>query len=75
MPTYYTMMGASPIMRRKMNEEFKRVGFKDIKEKRWFLNRVLGKAPYLSNMSIVDMSKVIEELRKYEDVSEVEADG
>lgn len=72
MPTYYTIMGASPVMRRKMDAEFKRVGFKNIKEKRWFLNKVLGKAPYLSDMSIVDMSKVITELQKYEDVSEIE---
>ncbi|QZA70235.1 hypothetical protein 278BB001_84 [Bacillus phage 278BB001] len=72
MTVYYTIMGYFPVLRRKMDAEFKRVGFKNIKEKRWFLNKVLGKAPYLSNMSIMEMERVISELQKYNNVSEIE---
>ncbi|AYJ75268.1 hypothetical protein BSP36_181 [Bacillus phage BSP36] len=55
-----------------MDAKFKRVGFKNIKEKRWFLNKVLGKAPYLNSMSIVEMERIISELQKYNSVSEIE---
>ncbi|UPI12941.1 hypothetical protein [Bacillus phage SBSphiJ5] len=75
MAVYYTMMGYFPVLRRKMDAEFKRVGFKNIKEKRWFLNKVLGKAPYLNSMSIVEMERIISELQKYEDVSEIEGNA
>ncbi|AXH71226.1 hypothetical protein BSP38_184 [Bacillus phage BSP38] len=72
MTKYYTIMGYFPILRRKMDAEFKRVGFKNIKEKRWVLNKVLGKAPYLNSMSIVEMERIISELQKYNSVSEIE---
>ncbi|QXN70284.1 hypothetical protein INTERNEXUS_244 [Bacillus phage vB_BspM_Internexus] len=67
----YTLMGYFPVLRRKMNAEFKRVGFKNIKEKRWFFNKVLGKTPYLNDMTIAEMEQVIFELQKYNNVNEI----
>jgi hypothetical protein len=68
----YTIMGYFPVLRREMSKEFKRVGFKDIKEKRWFLHKVLDDAPAFTNMTIAEMEMVINELRKYKNVSEIE---
>jgi hypothetical protein len=68
----YTIMGYFPVLRREMAKEFKRLGFKNIKEKRWFLHKVLGDAPAFTKMTIAEMELVISELRKYENVSEIQ---
>lgn len=67
----YTIMGAFPELRRRMNSEFKRVGFNGIKEKRWFFVRVLGHSPAMTEMTISEMNQVIGELNKYENVSDI----
>jgi hypothetical protein len=68
----YTIMGYFPVLRREMNKHFKRVGFKDIKEKRWFLHKVLGYVPALSNMTISEIEIVIYELGKYKNIDEIQ---
>ncbi|MGN7324919.1 hypothetical protein ACTHPT_14715 [Bacillus altitudinis] len=61
----YTVLGLYPILRRELNNHFKRLGFKDLKEKRWFLSNVLGYSPFFSEMTINELKKVIEALSKY----------
>jgi hypothetical protein len=68
---YYTVIGCFPVLKRKMNKEFKRVGFGNIKEKRWFLHKVLGYAPTLKEMTIAEMEKVISELGHYNNIDEI----
>jgi len=68
---FYTAMGYFPVLRREMDKEFKRVGFGNIKEKRWFLHRILGYVPALNGMKIAEMEKVIGELKKYDNISEI----
>jgi hypothetical protein len=68
---FYTIMGYFPVLKREMTKEFKRVGFKDIKEKRWFLHKVLGHVPTFKEMTIAEMQRVIEELGKYQNVTEI----
>lgn len=53
----YTVFGLYPILRREVNNHFKRLGFKDLKEKRWFLNKVLGYSPFFSEMAINELKK------------------
>jgi hypothetical protein len=67
MPTYYTFIGAFKPLRNQMNKEFKRVGITNIKEKRWFFQKVLGEVPYISEMTIAQLERVIEELQSLED--------
>lgn len=67
----YTVFGLYPILRRELNNHFKRLGFKDLKEKRWFLCKVLGYSPYFSEMTINELKIVIEELNKYKDISDI----
>lgn len=50
-----------------MNKEFKRVGIKDIKEKRWFLQETLGSVPYLSGMTLAELEAVIKSLQELPD--------
>jgi hypothetical protein len=69
---FYTIMGYFPVLRREMNKEFKRLGFKDIKEKRWLLHKVLGYAPTLKGMTIAEMERIIDYLRKYKSIAEIE---
>jgi hypothetical protein len=64
-------MGYFPVLRREMSKEFKRLGFKDIKEKRWFLHKVLNDTPAFTNMTIAEMEIVISELRKYKSIDEI----
>ncbi|ASS60735.1 hypothetical protein MOF52_16920 [Bacillus inaquosorum] len=67
----YTTLGYFPVLRRKLSKEFKRLGFNSLKEKRWFLAKVLGYAPNFKEMSIAEMERVIDELTKYENVNEI----
>lgn len=67
----YTVFGLQPILKREMNNQFKRLGFKDLKEKRWFLSKVLGYSPYFSEMTINEMKIVVSELKKYDAISEI----
>lgn len=67
----YTVFGLYPILRRELNNHFKRLGFKDLKEKRWLLSKVLGYSPFFSEMTINELKKVIEELNKYKMISEI----
>ncbi|MGF7535000.1 hypothetical protein AAGG74_15125 [Bacillus mexicanus] len=67
----YTTLGYFPILRRKLSKEFKRLGFNNLKEKRWFLAKVLGYAPNFNEMSIAEMETVIGELAKYENLNEI----
>ncbi|MCY9156354.1 hypothetical protein [Bacillus haynesii] len=68
---YYTVIGYFPVLKRRMDKEFKRVGFGNIKEKRWFLHKVLGYAPTLKGMTITEMEKVISELGQYNNIDEI----
>jgi hypothetical protein len=68
----YTIMGLFPVLRRKMNKEFERLGFKNIKEKRWFFNKVLGYPATINGMTIAELETVIHELKKYNSISEIE---
>lgn len=67
----YTTLGYFPVLRRKLSKEFKRLGFNNLKEKRWFLAKVLGYAQNFSEMSIVELERVIDELTKYENLNEI----
>ncbi|MEH7195468.1 hypothetical protein [Bacillus safensis] len=67
----YTVFGLQPILKKEMNNQFKRLGFKDLKEKRWFLSKVLGYSPYFSEMTINELNTVISELKKYNAISEM----
>lgn len=67
----YTTLGYFPVLRRKLSKEFKRLGFNNLKEKRWFLAKVLGYAPNFNEMSIAEMETVIGELAKYENLNEI----
>ena len=68
----YTIMGLFPVLRREMNKEFKRLGFKNIKEKRWFFNKVLGCPATINKMTIAELKTVIRELKKYNSISEIQ---
>ncbi|MGG3920486.1 hypothetical protein ABEV41_00800 [Geobacillus thermodenitrificans] len=67
----YTIMGLFPVLRREMNKEFKRLGFKNIKEKRWLFNKVLGYPAIINEMTISELETVICELKKYNNISEI----
>jgi hypothetical protein len=67
----YTIMGLFPVLRREMNKEFKRLGFNNIKEKRWFFNKVLGYPATINEMTIAELETVIHELKKYNSISEI----
>ncbi|MCY7500226.1 hypothetical protein [Bacillus pumilus] len=70
----YTVFGLYPILKKEMDNQFKRLGFKgfkDLKEKRWFLNKVLGCSPFFSEMTINELKTVISELKKYNAISEI----
>jgi hypothetical protein len=67
----YTIMGLFPVLRREMNKEFERLGFKNIKEKRWFFNKVLGYPTTINGMTIAELETVIHELKKYNDITEI----
>ena len=67
----YTIMGLFPALRREMNKEFKRLGFKNTKEKRWFFNKVLGYPVTINEMTISELETVICELKKYNNISEI----
>lgn len=66
----YAVFGLNPILRRELNNHFKRLGFKDLKEKRWFLSKVIEYSPFFSEMTINELKKAIEELNKYKTISD-----
>lgn len=67
----YTVFGLSHILKREMNNQFKRLGFNNLKEKRWFLIKVLGYSPYFSEMTINELKTVISELKKHNAISDI----
>jgi len=65
--TMYIGIGAFGYLRRVMNKEFKRVGITKAKDKYGYFMEVLKEAPTLKEASIIQMEKVIQELRKLPD--------
>lgn len=59
----YTTIGMFGYLRKELRKEFKRVGISKVKDKYGYCIQVLGKAPYLNEMSLSEMETVIRALR------------